>query len=80
MKKIITLGILFIFGYTATAQDLSQNPEPGKCYVRCKTPDLWKNQDVTLEVSPAYKRMITHPATFKTVTERVLIKELLPLS
>lgn len=59
----------------AFGQDLPENPEPGKCYVRCKTPEVWKNEDVTIEIAPAYKKIVTYPAEYKTVTERVLIKE-----
>lgn len=75
MKKILFSGMLLMFGAVAFAQDLPENPEPGKCYVRCKTPEVWKNEDVTIEIAPAYKRIVTHPAEYKTVTERVLIKE-----
>lgn len=74
MKKLL-LGVLVATGLTSFAQDLPQNPEPGKCYVRCKTPEVWKNEDVTIEVAPAYKRIVTHPAEYKTVTERVIVKE-----
>ncbi|CAM1361359.1 Cell envelope biogenesis protein OmpA [Tenacibaculum sediminilitoris] len=74
MKKLI-LGVLITTGLTVYSQDLPQNPEPGKCYVRCKTPEVWKNEDVTIEIAPAYKRIITHPAEYKTVTERVVSKE-----
>lgn len=74
MKKLL-LGALIATGMTAYAQDLPENPEPGKCYVRCKTPEVWKNEDVTIEVAPAYKRIVTHPAEYKTVTERVIVKE-----
>ncbi|MCG1037209.1 OmpA family protein [Polaribacter sargassicola] len=75
MKKILFSGMLLMFGAVAFAQDLPQNPEPGKCYVRCTTPEVWKNEDVTIEIAPAYKKIITHPAEYKTVTERVLTKE-----
>jgi outer membrane protein OmpA-like peptidoglycan-associated protein len=75
MKKILFSGLLLMFGATAFAQDLPENPEPGKCYVRCKTPEVWKNQDITIEVSPAYKRIVTHPAEYRTATERVLVSE-----
>ncbi|MEO9571519.1 MAG: OmpA family protein [Polaribacter sp.] len=75
MKKILFSGMLLMFGAVAFAQDLPENPEPGKCYVRCKTPEVWKNEDVTIEIAPAYKRIVTHPAEYETVTERVLIKE-----
>lgn len=73
MKKV-----LFFFAAMAAtisvAQDLPTNPEPGKCYVRCTTPDVYVNETVTLTVKPAYKVLKTVPATFKTVTERVEVK------
>ena len=56
------------------AQDLPANPEPGKCYVRCTTPDVYVNETVTLTIKPAYKVLKTVPATFRTVTERVEVK------
>lgn len=74
MKKLL-LGTLILAGLAAHAQDLPENPEPGKCYVRCKTPEIWKNEDVQVEISPAYKRIATYPAQYKTVTERVVVKE-----
>ncbi len=74
MKKF--LFILAIFAVTAMqAQDLPANPEPGKCYVRCTTPDVYANETMTVVVKPAYKVLKTIPATYKTVTERVLVKE-----
>jgi outer membrane protein OmpA-like peptidoglycan-associated protein len=75
MKKILMSAALLMFGATAFSQDLPENPEPGKCYVRCKTPEVWKNEDITIEVAPAYKKIVTNPAEYKTVTEEVLIKE-----
>jgi len=74
MKKVLFLLVAFAATYSY-AQDLPANPEPGKCYVRCTTPDVYVNETVTLTVKPAYKILKTTPATFKTVTERVLIKE-----
>ena len=71
-------NLLFLFAVmTASitwAQDLPANPEPGKCYVRCTTPDVYVNETITLTVKPAYKVLKTVPATFKTVTERVEVK------
>ena len=75
MKKLLFSVSLLIFGVSAFAQDLPENPEPGKCYVRCKTPDVWKNEDVTIETKAAYKKIVTHPAEYKTETETVLVKE-----
>ncbi len=75
MKKLLLPITLLVFGAGVFAQDLPENPEPGKCYARCKTPDVWKNQDVTIETKAAYKKIVTRPAEYKTVTERVLVKE-----
>ncbi|WP_291869045.1 OmpA family protein [Maribacter sp.] len=73
MKKILFLFAVMTASVTL-AQDLPENPEPGKCYVRCTTPDVYVNETVTLTVKPAYKVLKTVPATFKTVTERVETK------
>ncbi|TMM59071.1 OmpA family protein [Maribacter algarum] len=73
MKRVLFLCAVM----TATlgmAQDLPTNPEPGKCYVRCTTPDVYVNETMTLTVKPAYKVLKTVPATFKTVTEQVEVK------
>ncbi|RKR13332.1 OmpA family protein [Maribacter vaceletii] len=73
MKKILFLFAVMTAS-VSMAQDLPANPEPGKCYVRCTTPDVYVNETVTLTVKPAYKVLKTVPATFKTVTERVEVK------
>ncbi|MGB1451876.1 MAG: OmpA family protein, partial [Marinirhabdus sp.] len=57
------------------AQDLPTNPEPGKCYVRCTTPDVYVNETMRIMTKPAYKRLSTVPAQYETVTERIMIKE-----
>jgi outer membrane protein OmpA-like peptidoglycan-associated protein len=77
MKKILLSGALLFLTGNAFSQALTlpDNPEPGKCYVMCKTPEVWKNENVTVEVAPAYKKIVTHPAEYKTITEKVLIKE-----
>ncbi|WP_124980546.1 OmpA family protein [Nonlabens xiamenensis] len=75
MKKIILSLIALAATGFATAQDLPSNPEPGKCYVRCTTPDVYENEEVTLEATPAYKKLQVVPAKYETVTERVLVKE-----
>jgi hypothetical protein len=75
MKKILFTTAFLCIGAVAFGQDLPENPEPGKCYVRCKTPDIWKNESVKVAVSPEYKKIVTYPAEYKTITEQVLIKE-----
>lgn len=74
MKKILLLFAVMAAS-TTLAQDLPSNPEPGKCYVRCTTPDVYVNETVTITTKPAYSVLKTVPATFKTVTERVLVKD-----
>jgi len=77
MKKKLLSCVLFILAsfITVIAQDLPSNPEPGKCYVRCKTPDVWKNETITVEVAPAYKTISTNPAQYKNETFTVDGKE-----
>lgn len=55
MKKILLFGLTLICGAVAIAQDLPTNAEPGKCYVRCTTPDVWKNETVTIQTASPYK-------------------------
>ena len=74
MKKALLTILSFVVCASVFAQDLPTNPEPGKCYVRCVTPDVWVNQDVTVQVSPSYKKLSTVPATYSTVNEDVVVK------
>ena len=61
-----------VFSY---AQDLPSNPTPGKCYVKCITKDTFKEVTETYQSYPEYTTLKVQPATYKTVEERVLIKE-----
>ena len=73
MKKVLLTILSFVVCSVVLAQDLQTNPEPGKCYVRCVTPDVWVNQDVTIQVAPAHKKLSTVPARFETETETVVV-------
>lgn len=77
MKKIcIAISALFLLGaLNLKAQDLPQVGDPGKCYVKCITPDKFEDVTETVIVKPAYKELETVPPTYKTVTEKVLVKE-----
>jgi len=76
MKKFtFSIALIFTALVAFAQQDLPTNPQPGKCYVRCTTPDIYENQTVKIEVAPSYKKLRVVPATYKTVTEKVLIKE-----
>ena len=75
MEKVLLTIVSFVACTAVFAQDLPTNPEPGKCYVRCVTPDVWVNQDVTVQVAPAYKKLSVVPASYNTVTEEVIVQK-----
>ena len=74
MKKVLLTILSFVVCTVAFAQDLPTNPDPGKCYKRCVTPDVWVNQDVTIQVAPAYKKLKVVPAQYRTENEEVVVK------
>jgi len=76
MKTNLFFCLTFLLGISFTqAQNLPDNPEPGKCYVKCITKDEFKDVEETIEVYPAYTKLTVVPATYKTVEETVLVKE-----
>lgn len=76
MKTNLFLCLTFILGIGfSQAQTLPANPDPGKCYVKCITKDEFKEVQETYEATPAYNKLRVIPATYKTVEDRVLIKE-----
>jgi OOP family OmpA-OmpF porin len=74
MRITLTLIVAIVLG-SFTAQAQPANPDPNKCYVRCVTPDVYRTETVRIQTAPSYKRLSTVPATYKNVTERVLVKE-----
>lgn len=76
MKKRLLLLVCLVAGFGfSNAQDLPSNPTPGKCYVKCITKDTFKEVTETYQSSPSYTTLEVVPATYKTVEERVLVKE-----
>lgn len=75
MKKL-TLILLFLgTSFTVFAQDgLPQNPDPGKCYAKCVTPDEFNTEVEKVMVKPAYKTLEVIPAEYKTVEETIITK------
>lgn len=73
-KLLLCLGLIAGVSF-AQAQGLPENPEPGKCYVKCITKDTFKEVTETLQSYPAYTTLEVVPATYKTVEETVLVKE-----
>ena len=74
MKKVLLLGLTLVTSIVFS-QDLPKNPEPGKCYVRCTTPDVYENQEVIIQVSPAYKKISVSPSKFSKETMPVVVNE-----
>lgn len=75
MKKALSFLLILPFASAVNAQELPANADPGKCYIKCITPDEFKEVTETIVVTPSYKKLKTVPATFKTVEEKVLVKE-----
>lgn len=76
MKKVFTFlfASSMIFGGVIAQDQLPSNPTPGKCYVKCVTPDEYKTETVKIMTAPAYKKLKVVPAEYKTVEEKVLVK------
>lgn len=74
MRKKLVFGLALAISAFAFGQDLPTNPEPGKCYVRCVTPDVYENQDVQVMVSPAYRKLKAVPAKYRSENETVISK------
>lgn len=71
------LSILFLIAGIGfmNAQELPDNPTPGKCYIKCITKDEYKEVTETIQTSPNYRKLTVVPATYRTVEEKVLVKE-----
>ena len=76
MKKLLLITFLTLFSTTLiTAQNLPENPDPGKCYVKCITKDVFDTVTESIQVQPSYQTLSVVPATYKTVEERIVVKE-----
>ncbi len=74
-KTLLSLLAVMVFVGVGFAQHLPQNPQPGKCYVKCITKDEFKEVTETIEIKPAYTKLTVIPAVYKTEKEKVLVKE-----
>lgn len=73
--SLVTLFTL-LFGFvSAQNEGLPANPEPGKCYIKCVTPDEFDQVEETVMVRPGYSELRLAPAVYKTVYDTVLVKE-----
>ncbi|MBU6340003.1 MAG: OmpA family protein [Bacteroidetes bacterium] len=59
--------------YVLPAQDYPANPEPGACYIRCPIEEVKEIEKVV--TTPSYLQYKVVPAVYKTVEERILVKE-----
>ena len=67
---LLTVGVLCSY-----AQDgLPIDPEPGKCYAKCVTPDEYRVEEFQVKVKDAYTTLEVIPAEYKKVTETVVVK------
>lgn len=78
MKMKFTLfAVLFMVGTTLFSQqveNLPKDPEPGKCYVRCITPDVFETVEERILIRPAYKVLSVEPTKYEWREERVMSK------
>ena len=76
MKKLLFISfVILTMSAFAQVDGLPQNPDPGKCYVKCTTPDEFGTQSVKVETSPAYKVLKVVAPKYKWVTEKVMVQE-----
>lgn len=75
-KPTILVFVLMMAASFAFAQggNLPANPTPGKCYIRCVTPEQYGTDEKRMLARPAYKRLEKIPAEYKTVEETVMVK------
>ncbi len=75
MKKLLTTLLVSGVCVSAFAQDgLPTNPEPGKCYAKCVSPDEYKAENQRVMTKPSYKTLEVVPAEYKTEVETLVIK------
>lgn len=65
MKKKLLSGLVLLVGAFTFAQGPA-NAEPGKCYVSCTTPDVWKNETITVNTADSYKVLKAHGPEYGT--------------
>ncbi|HOJ90607.1 MAG TPA: peptidoglycan-binding domain-containing protein [Saprospiraceae bacterium] len=83
MKNFVLLALLCVsvnlFSQTTSSDipfsDLPPTNEFGKCYAKCRVPDVYETFDVQVLVRPETKKLTKVPARYETQTERVMIKE-----
>ncbi len=83
MKRLTVTLFSMMLALVVFAQsdaDLFNSPPPvpdqyGKCYAKCKTPDVYETVTTQVLVSGGEAKVSTTKATYETVTEQVLVKD-----
>ena len=55
--------------------DLPPNAEYGKCYAKCKTPDIYETFTRKVLVEEAYVKTTSVPAVYETVEKKAMVSE-----
>ena len=79
LKSLLVVLFALCVG-AATAQDtpfsdLPPTSEYGKCYAKCKVPDVYETVSVQKLKKEASTKLIKVPAQYETATETIMIKE-----
>lgn len=82
LKGFIAIAFVFSFAQLSAQDDtdipfddLPPSSEFGKCYAKCKIPDVYETVTVKKLRKEASSRLIKVPAEYTTETERILVKE-----
>jgi outer membrane protein OmpA-like peptidoglycan-associated protein len=67
------LLVAFFVPRALSAQNYPANPEPGACYIRCPIEEISEREKVV--ATPSYMQYKVVPAVYKTVEERIMVKE-----
>jgi len=76
LKSVLAI-VALLFSFNAMAQFDDMPPQPseyGKCYAKCKIPDVYEDVSVQVLVKEASSKTVTSPARYETVEERILVK------
>lgn len=75
-NTLLCMCLLLLGTFAMQAQDdVPPNPEFGKCYAKCRTPDKYETVTEQVLVKEESRRLITSPPVYETQTEKVLLKE-----
>lgn len=83
MKRLIVTLFFAVFALAVYAQgeaDIFSTPPPtpneyGKCYAKCKTPDVYETVTSQVVTKEGSAKSTTSKATFTTATEQVMVKQ-----